>query len=249
MTNIPTSINYDAASQTYDLVRRPDVALVERLVAGVELTPESTVLDIGCGTGNYADLLQRVTGAQIYGVDPSVGMLEKARTKNPAIICHQSTADQLPFDNTFFDLVYMTDVIHHIPDMHAMFTDIHRALKVDGKVCIVTQSHAQIDRRPIVTFFPSTASVDKARYPDLPQIVASARQVGLHHFKTDTVFAGDPVELGEDFLELVRHKGYSMLRLISQEEYVVGLKNLQAQLELGDISAHQAGETLLWFQK
>ena len=41
----------------------------------------------------------------------------------------------------------MTDVIHHVPDVDRMFEEIERVLKYEGKLCIVTESHVQIDDR------------------------------------------------------------------------------------------------------
>ena len=84
----------------------------------------SRVLDIGCGTGNYTGLLQKVTQAEFFGVDPSQGMLDKALQKHPQITFRQAEAASMPFANDFFDFIYMTDVIHHIPDIDALFAGI-----------------------------------------------------------------------------------------------------------------------------
>jgi hypothetical protein len=63
------------------------------------------------------------------------------------------------------------------------------------------------------------------------------------------LFEGDAVALDKDYLELVRKKGYSMLHLITEEEYQAGLSLLENTLQNGNIQASAAGETLVWFTK
>ena len=242
-------VNYDHISTTYDAVRQADFDLVSHLIREGGLSDTSVVLDIGCGTGNYADQLQRMTSAQVYGLDASAGMLGKARQKNPHLILQQGDAGQLPFEDGTFDFIYMTDVIHHIPHIDALFAGIARVLKAGASTCVVTQSHDQIDSRPITGFFPATAEIDKARYPDIPAIIAAAVGQGLSFITSETVNVGKPIMLGESFLALVKTKGYSMLRLLTDADYSAGLDQLERQLQNGDITAHQAGDTLVWFQK
>jgi len=216
-------VDYNAISQVYDDVRRADVDLINAFAQDVTLSASAHILDIGCGTGNYTDLVQRLTGATVYGVEPSAGMIARARRKNSALVLKQGDAAHLPFEAGLFQFVYMTVVIHHVPDIGAMFAEIRRVLRPDGRVCIVTQSHAQIAVRPIARFFPATVRVDQSRYPE-----------------------GDPVELGDDFLALVQKKGYSMLHLISDDEYAAGLRDLETQLAHGPITLPSAGNTLVW---
>ncbi len=239
-------VDYDAISQIYDDVRRADVVLINAFAREITLDADTHVLDIGCGTGNHTDLVQRLTGATVYGVEPSAGMRAKAAAKNPALILAQGDAAHIPFDAATFDFAYMTDVIHHVPDLGAMFAEIRRVLKPGGKFCIVTQSHAQVAARPIARFFPGTVRVDQARYPDIPQIIDVAAAHTFTALKNEVLGAGDQVELGPAFLELVCKKGYSMLHLITEDEYAAGLRDLEAQLAGGPIAAAAAGETLVW---
>lgn len=239
-------VDYNAISQIYDDVRRADVDLINRFAEEIPLDSSARVLDIGCGTGNYTDLVQRVTGAAVCGVEPSAGMIVRAVQKNPALVLRQGDAAHIPFEAAAFSFVYMTDVIHHVPDLEAMFAEIGRVLRPDGKVCIVTQSHAQIAARPIARFFPGTVRVDQARYPDIPRIVAAAAARGFAALKTQTAGVGEPVDLGAAYLELVRKKGYSMLHLIAEDEYAAGVRLLEVRLADGPITLPAAGDTLVW---
>jgi ubiquinone/menaquinone biosynthesis C-methylase UbiE len=245
-------VNYNEISKIYDDVREGDVILINHFLQELPSDDGLTILDIGCGTGNYTDLFQRVTLAkhyQVYGIEPSEGMIAKARQKNSQVTFKQATAEDLPFEDDLFDFIYMTDVIHHIPDIRKMFSEIRRVLKRRGKVCIGTQSHKQIEARPIAQFFPGTVRVDKERYPDIAEVIAAAQFAGLAYRKQEILFEGEVVELGAGFLELARKKGYSMLHLLTEQEYQDGLANLQSTLQNGPIQTRAAGETLVWFVK
>lgn len=245
-------LNYNEISKIYDDVREGDIVLINHFLQELPAHDFLNVLDIGCGTGNYTDLFQKVTQAkhyQVYGIEPSEGMIGKARQKNSQIIFKQATAEDIPFEGDFFDFVYMTDVIHHVPDIRKMFAEIRRILKPQRKVCIFTQSHRQIGARPIAHFFPGTVRVDRERYPDIDEIVAAAQSAQLTHLKREILFHGEVLEIDADYLELVRKKGWSMLHLLPDEEYQTGLRKLEVALQHGPIQTRMAGETLVWFIK
>jgi ubiquinone/menaquinone biosynthesis C-methylase UbiE len=245
-------VDYNEISKTYDDVREGDVMLINHFLQEIPAQDSLNVLDIGCGTGNYTNLFQKLTqarGHRVYGLDPSEGMLSKARSKNTRIVFQQGTATQIPAEDNFFDFAFMTDVIHHVPDIHKMFAEIHRILKPRGKVCIVTQSHQQIEARPIVRFFPGTARVDQERYPDINEIIAAGQDGCLRYLKQEILFDDEIIEVGADYLELVRKRGYSMLRLLPESEYQQGLRQLEDVLQDGPVTAQSAGETLVWFMK
>jgi ubiquinone/menaquinone biosynthesis C-methylase UbiE len=240
-------VNYDSISTIYDDVRQAGLELIQHFVSRLELTSSKRILDLGCGTGNYLDMFQRMSQGQFYGVEPSEGMRLQASQKNSNVTIMSGNAYNIPFDDAFFDFIYMTDVIHHISDSRRMFDELSRVLKPNGRVCIVTQSHQQIEQRPIARFFPETIQVDQARYPKIDDIVQIATSFQL--LTVTTLQEQVPTLLGMDFLELVRKKGYSMLHLISDSAYVRGLKQLELALQHGDIEATQAGSTLIWLQK
>jgi SAM-dependent methyltransferase len=241
-------IDYNEISRNYDDVRNADVELINHFLQETDVDANTRVLDIGCGTGNYTSLFQNLTGAQFCGIDPSSGMLEKARSKNPNITFAPGNAAEVPFPDDSFDFIYMTDVIHHVPDLAQMFREIDRVLKPGGKCCIVTQSHEQIDQRPTSKFFPGTAAADKKRYPDIPLIRQTAAANGFSQCKVDNI-AGEPTELDEDYLRLVESKGYSVFHLISAEEFELGRQALKERLTKKPVFMQTAGTSLVWLSR
>jgi len=144
---------------------------------------------------------------------------------------------------------YMTDVIHHVPDIDEMFKEIYRVIEKNGKVCICTQSHRQIEKRYMSEFFPGTAVADKKRYPAIFDILQSGENAGFKYFKTEVIHEDLDVELGEAFLELLMNKGYSMLHQISEEEYQSGLKVFKENMKDGSFVRKSAGGSLVWLEK
>ncbi len=243
------NINYDEISKKYDDVRSESKNVVDLFLEEISITPETKILDFGCGTGNYANMLQRLTGGQLSGVEPSDGMREKAKEKNSDINFVKGDHENIPFEDNYFDFTYMTDVIHHVPDLDMMFAEIKRVLKAKGKLCIVTESHAQIDGRFYVKYFPSTAKSDKKRYPDIDEIIEKAKNNGFTLIKSITNGDGTKIEVKADFVELVRNKGYSMFHLIPEDEYEIGLKQLEKDVMGGKLEMETSGDTLVWLKK
>src|SRR5512140_3861041 len=96
-------VNYNEISKIYDDVREGDIVFINRFLQELPPADNLKILDIGCGTGNYTDLFQKVTQPtgryQVYGLEPSAGMIDKARQKNHQIIFKQGTAENMPFED------------------------------------------------------------------------------------------------------------------------------------------------------
>ncbi len=242
-------VDYNKISRQYDDVRSADLKLISLFSEEVEMNENTRILDFGCGTGNYADKLQKVTGAKIYGVDPSDGMREKAKAKNSNVVFYKGNDKNIPFDNNFFHFIYMTDVIHHIPEIRVMFNELKRVLKSNGKICIATQSHTQIEKRFYVKYFPTTAKVDKERYPDIEKIISSGKEENLEYINSVTYCDNQLVKVGKEFVNLVERKGYSMFHLIEDSEYKQGLRRLKSEIKEKELELETAGGTLVWFKK
>lgn len=95
------------------------------------------VLDIGVGTGRYADVLQRA-GAEVVGIDLSLAVETAMENVGGRPRAHVIQADcfQLPLAPESFDLIYSIGVLHHTPDCHQAFQSLIRYLKPGGTIAI-----------------------------------------------------------------------------------------------------------------
>lgn len=222
--------------------------MVAVLIQGTTLTEESVVLDVGCGTTNNTLLLQAATNARVAGLDLSLGMLKQARGKATSLSLIQSPAGNLPFVESSFDFLFMTEVIHHLPDYCASLLEAQRILRASGCICIVTQSHDQIAHRMTSRFFPATVAIDCARYPSIESIENALHSTGFSKISVSR-YRFTPVRLGRDYLETVSRKGYSMLHKISESDYVRGLQDLKDALSNQEELSYAAGYTFVWAWK
>ena len=219
--------------------------MVHQILVESKIRPDALVLDVGCGTGNNTLLFVKATKTQVVGIDISRGMLDKAKEKIQNVDFVRCPADRLSFKDDVFDMVYLTEVVHHLSDVESAIKETFRVLNELGVACIVTQSHRQIKRRMTSRFFPATIAVDMARYPSIKRIERTLRQSGYKTvWSTTRKFA--PAPLGEDYYDTVSRKGFSMLHKISVEDWSEGLRDLGIALDSGKKMFYSAEYTFVW---
>ncbi len=242
------TIDYDKVSKVYDQVREGNPEMVHQILDGVSLSKTSLVLDVGCGTGNNTLLFASTVPVQVIGLDISYGMLQKAHEKQSLIPFVQAPADCIPFSTESIDFVFMTEVLHHLPDIPTTYQEICRVLKKSGSLCIVTQSHKQIDRRMTSRFFPASAAIDKDRYPDVDEIEKQLFKAGFSTVNTKE-YTYSPVQLGVEYLETVTKRGFSMLHKLSKDDYEKGLEDLKAAFQQSEVLMYSADYSFVWATK
>ncbi|HLY62945.1 MAG TPA: methyltransferase domain-containing protein [Terriglobia bacterium] len=95
------------------------------------------VLDAGCGSGRYMDVVAR-SGAEVVGVDLSLAVEVAQENLGHLPNCHFIQADlfQLPFPSDSFDFFYSIGVLHHTPSTKEAFFHLVRTLKPSGEAAI-----------------------------------------------------------------------------------------------------------------
>jgi demethylmenaquinone methyltransferase/2-methoxy-6-polyprenyl-1,4-benzoquinol methylase len=101
------------------------------------------VLDLATGTGDVAlALAARHPKTAVVGLDPSRGMLERARAKAGSAqveSCRWSegVAEDLPFADGSFDAVTMAFGIRNVPSRERALREITRVLRPGGRLAIL----------------------------------------------------------------------------------------------------------------
>src|SRR5437868_15420997 len=77
----------------------------------------SVVVDLGCGTGRFTELLAAHFGAEVIGIDPSLKMINQARRKSltEQVLFQQSPAEPLPLHDGAVHLLFIAQVYHPPP--------------------------------------------------------------------------------------------------------------------------------------
>jgi SAM-dependent methyltransferase len=127
--------SYDSVVGIYEAVAVPwFTAMALDLVRSVAPATGAKVLDAGTGTGLVAHHVSSMgSPALVVGVDPSVGMLMRAR-KEPEARVLAGAAPGLPFARESFDDVVANLVLSHLPDLGAGLADLVRVLRSGGRL-------------------------------------------------------------------------------------------------------------------
>lgn len=123
------SENEKVYNQGGDRLRSPDRLTLMEIARVVHLCLEdveiSSVLDVGTGTAVFAEAFASV-GLTVQGVDSNPEFLEIARSYLPNAIFQQACADELPFEDQEFDLVFLGHVLHETVDPQSALYEAHR---------------------------------------------------------------------------------------------------------------------------
>jgi ubiquinone/menaquinone biosynthesis C-methylase UbiE len=114
-----------------------------RLIADLEITPGSAVLDLACGTGVVTRLAARAAGPRgsVIGVDIGAPMLAIARSRpadagSAPITYLEGSALDLPVADGSVDFATCHHGFQFFPDRLAAAQELHRALRPRGRVAI-----------------------------------------------------------------------------------------------------------------
>ncbi|PSF39013.1 methyltransferase type 11 [Aphanothece hegewaldii CCALA 016] len=106
-----------------------------------EISPNETVLDVACGTGEFERLLlSQHSNLQIIGVDISENMLAIAQDKCssfPQVSFQLASAKALPFADNSFDVIVSASSFHYFDEPLVVLAEMRRVLKPEGKVIIL----------------------------------------------------------------------------------------------------------------
>lgn len=109
----------------------------EMFLADGQLTPESDVLDAGCGIGSLSILIARSYGCKVTGVNINSHQLRIARKR--AMQCNLPVdfieKDIMELDCTNqFDTAFLVDVELHLPDKKKAIKNIKHAVRKGGRI-------------------------------------------------------------------------------------------------------------------
>lgn len=98
---------------------------------------EKDVLEIGCGNGYGAFLIDRQCPRSYLGLDVMEEQIAKARRRYPQFtFLVQDASDLSQFRDASKDVVIIFGVLHHIPEWRKVIDEIRRVLKRNGSLFV-----------------------------------------------------------------------------------------------------------------
>lgn len=113
----------------------------QEIPKALHLTADSSVLEIGCGSGRYALQVAATAGCRVVGVDTNAPGIQTA----DQLAASRSMASQVRFENcdaakklsfsdSTFNAVFANDVLCHLPGRLNVLREMLRVLKPGGRM-------------------------------------------------------------------------------------------------------------------
>lgn len=138
---IRSEFNRWASAGRGDDMEHEHATIAAGMLVQMEFRPDDKILDLGCGAGWLAALLvEKVTEGQVVGMDVADDMVRRARKKyvdQPRLMFVIAGAEDIPWDDNFFNKVISIESAYYWPDPLQGFREIHRVLQPGGTVHIL----------------------------------------------------------------------------------------------------------------
>jgi arsenite methyltransferase len=179
---------WDDLAEKYAATPVRDVPAFERkkAITREHLRPDSSVLEIGCGTGSLALELAPSAG-HIHALDVSAEMLRIAGQKKDAqrvanVTFQQGTLDgALPFAREQFDVALAYSILHLVPDRRRVLEGLYALLKPGGylissNVCL---GGSWVPYGALITMMRWIGKAPHVAIYDRPTIFREMREAGF----------------------------------------------------------------------
>ncbi|MFC1419778.1 class I SAM-dependent methyltransferase [Streptacidiphilus cavernicola] len=191
----------------------------------VPLAPGMTLLDVGAGTGAFADAFHAWFGVTVLAVEPAEAM-RALIPASAAIHALDGRAEALPVPDGCADAAWLGSVLHHIGDLAAAARELRRALKPGAPVLIRNAFPGRCDRDLRVRFFPETARTIDG-YLGVDQVCAVFAEAGFARVGLHSLPQQSAPTL-RAFADGLRRDADSKLRALDDDAYARGLARLRA---------------------
>jgi ubiquinone/menaquinone biosynthesis C-methylase UbiE len=130
---------FEGVSGTWDILRKgfygDDVR--DAVLAAARILPESTVLDVGAGTGFLTEGAAKIA-RRVIALDFSEAMMSEARVKlgGRNVEFKIGNVEQIPLPNASVDAVVGNMVLHHCPNPRAAVKEMTRVLVPGGRLVL-----------------------------------------------------------------------------------------------------------------
>ncbi len=134
------TVDHGESARVYDK-KRPQYVLAELLLSHLSQIHHKKFLDVGCGFGEFIDILKGHQVTNVVGIDGSDTCYAFSLKKG--VQCYKVNLEegQLPFANESFDVVVSLEVIEHLWNTKHYLSEIHRVLRRQGSVILTTPNY------------------------------------------------------------------------------------------------------------
>ncbi|MCP5207537.1 MAG: malonyl-ACP O-methyltransferase BioC [Hahellaceae bacterium] len=215
--------SFSRAAASYDQVAHLQCQVGEELLGRypwhnnnslAEICHANTIVDLGCGTGHFLPILQRMNPAStVVAMDLAVGMVTYAREKCPTGAYVVADMDQLPIKQSTVAMIYSSLAVQWSADLAAVLKNAYEALipggifmfttLLDGTLRELSASWQAADNYRHVNQFLSSGEVEtliaaspfslteiqkqsvELQYADVRELTNELKKLGAHNVNPD----------------------------------------------------------------
>ncbi|GBD90548.1 glycine/sarcosine/dimethylglycine N-methyltransferase [bacterium BMS3Abin04] len=153
------------------------------------------VLELGCGKNSHAFNLAKM-GGNIYGIDISEVAIKYSKEVIKEMGLETLTsftamnAEELKFENDFFDKIIGSSILHHL-DLGKAIPEVSRVLKNSGKAVFIEPLGHNIMINLYRKLTPNFRTIDEHPFlmKDFNILKQNFKKVEIHYFHLTTLFA------------------------------------------------------------
>ncbi len=174
---------YDKIGLNYANLRQPDPRIAQRIE--ISLGNALTILNVGAGAGSYEPVHRQITA-----IEPSAEMIRQRPASNAIVV--QGSAEDLPFNDKFFDASMALLTIHHWSDQEKGVMEMRRVTR--DRIVFLTFDPS-FRGFWLADYFPALVTLDEGQMPriaDYERWLGSVEvsAVPIPHDCTDGFLAG-----------------------------------------------------------
>ncbi len=105
----------------------------------LDIHADTRILDVACGLGRLLEAAKDYS-CDLYGIDLSSVAVEKAKLKLPGATIKQANAEDLPFEDNYFEYVTCLGSLERMLDKDRVLAEIQRVTKPNAKCCFLVRN-------------------------------------------------------------------------------------------------------------
>ncbi|MBS1566459.1 MAG: class I SAM-dependent methyltransferase, partial [Bacteroidetes bacterium] len=129
-------------NRLYHMVRKRTLRGKRSLIKKLTGLPTGRLLDIGAGTGAFANIMQQ-GGWQVTALEPDSDTRKRALELYGLAVLPADALLQLPEGS--FDVITMWHVLEHVHDLHGYIAQIKKLLSPNGRLVIAVPNYTSYD--------------------------------------------------------------------------------------------------------
>jgi SAM-dependent methyltransferase len=225
--------DYKSMAEVYDRGRTLSLEQIAelRVVLGPYLEgSHKRVLDLGSGTGIFAEALAAWFDVSIVGVEPSRAMRRQALAKAAGSVSYVGgEAEHIPLAERTCDCAWLSTVLHHVRDRPQCARELRRILRGRGRVLIRSGFGDRLDGVRWLRYFPSAREIAATRWPT---VEATAEVFATAGFEVEQLHEVPEVVAPNlsAYHRRIALRASSTLTLIDEDEFEKGIERLRQEV-------------------